>query len=243
MWGFSFPAGQVLQSLIPTCVGNNLNTTETHTELHGRDLLLVFVKYPEPGRVKTRLAADVGHERATRIYRILAERVVRAVCQEPKVYRVALCHDPPDRREAFAAWLGQSLVMVPQPSGDLGQRLTGAFEWAFTHGARRAAAIGTDSPGVDRRVVASAFSALDRKELVLGPTEDGGYYLIGLRSPCPAIFEGIPWSGPDVLKATLASADHLGLTFHLLPVLPDIATGEDLKRYLDSKNDPFQPLD
>jgi len=214
--------------------GNKMNPTEPSAELRKRDVLLVFVKYPEPGRVKTRLAAAVGPERAARLYKSLAERVVRSVCQGPESYCVVLCYDPPGQRDAFTAWLGRSMVMVAQRPGDLGERLVGAFEWAFSQGANKVAAIGSDCPDADHQVALAAFSALDRSDLVIGPSEDGGYYLIGLRSPCPAIFDGIPWSSTKVLNTTFAVADQLGLTFHLLSVLPDIDTVEDLQRHFGS---------
>lgn len=214
-----------------------MKTTEPHVDLHGRDLLLIFAKYPEPGKVKTRLAATIGPERAARLYKALAERVVRSVCQGPESYDAALCHDPPGRRDAFIAWLGRQKIMLPQKPGDLGERLAGAFEWAFSSGARKVAAIGTDCPGVDRSIVLAAFSSLDCSNLVLGPSEDGGYYLIGLRHPCPAIFDDIPWSSSKVLETTLAAADRLGLSPGLLPVLPDIDTADDLQRHFDSIGD------
>ncbi len=211
-----------------------MKTTEPHVDLHGRDLLLIFVKYPEPGRVKTRLAAAIGPEHAARIYKALAERVVSSVCRGPESYSTALCYDPPGSRDAFVAWLGRHTIMLPQRPGDLGERLASAFEWAFSSGAGKVAAIGTDSPGVDRSVLLTAFSFLDCSDLVLGPSEDGGYYLIGLRRPCPAIFDDIPWSSSKVLETTVATADRLGLTPSLLPVLPDIDTAEDLQRHFDS---------
>ena len=211
-----------------------MKTTEPHVDLHGRDLLLIFVKYPEPGRVKTRLASAIGPERAARLYKALAERVVCSVCQGPESYNVALCYDPPGQKDAFVAWLGRHTIMLPQKAGDLGERLAGAFEWAFSIGAGKVAAIGTDCPGVDRSVVLAAFSSLECSGLVLGPSEDGGYYLIGLRHSCPAIFDDIPWSSSKVLETTLAAADRLSLTPSLLPVLPDIDTVEDLQRHFDS---------
>jgi rSAM/selenodomain-associated transferase 2/rSAM/selenodomain-associated transferase 1 len=191
-------------------------------------ILMVFAKAPVPGRVKTRLAEDVGPQEAARIYRDLGRRVVDQIREGP--YRTVICYDPPEAERTVKEWLGEQRVEFrPQAPGSLGERLETAFRWAFRE-TGRALVIGTDAPGVNQDLVEAALRALSAAHLVLGPALDGGYYLLGLTRPAPELFRGIPWSTEEVLKATLARARELGLTATLLPVLRDVDTLEDLKK-------------
>ena len=192
------------------------------------DLLLVFLKHPRPGRTKTRLVPALGERAAAELYRILAEEEVRCTTPEAGEYERLFCFTPAEDEGAIAAWFpGERLW--PQPEGDLGQRMAAAFAEGFRRGARRVAIIGTDVPWVSRAIVGEALSALDRHDVVLGPARDGGYYLLALREPRPALFEGVAWSTAEVLPATLARAERLGLGVHLLPRLTDLDTLEDLR--------------
>lgn len=192
------------------------------------DLLLVFLKYPRPGRAKTRLVPALGERAAAALYRTLAEEEVRRTTPEAGEYERLFCFTPAEDGDAIAAWFPEERLW-PQPAGDLGQRMAAAFAEGFRRGARRVAIIGTDVPWVSRAIVGEALSALDRHDLVLGPARDGGYYLLALREPRPALFAGIAWSTAEVLPATLARAERLGLGVHLLPELTDLDTLEDLR--------------
>jgi rSAM/selenodomain-associated transferase 1 len=136
---------------------------------------------------------------------------------------------PRDDSAEIAAWFPEA-TCVPQQGADLGARMAAATEWAFAQGATTAIVVGTDAPELSREHVALALEALTRAHVAIGPAADGGYYLIGLRRPAPALFERIPWSTPDVLTQTLARAEELGLTVAPLPLLADIDTVEDLRR-------------
>lgn len=190
-----------------------------------RRLLLVFAKEPVPGRVKTRLARDVGSGEAARIYRAMGRRVVDRV--RVGSYRTRVCFDPPEARKAVSAWLGREVEYRPQGPGDLGTRLAEAFEAGF-RSADRVVVVGTDAPDLGRELVEKAFRRLASADLVLGPAEDGGYYLLGLRRPAPALFRDIPWSTAKVLAATRARAEDVGLDVFLLPPLRDVDTADDL---------------
>jgi rSAM/selenodomain-associated transferase 2/rSAM/selenodomain-associated transferase 1 len=191
-------------------------------------ILMVFAKAPVPGRVKTRLAAEVGPDEAARIYRELGRRVVDQVRGGP--YRTVVCYDPPEARTTVAEWLGgEKLEFRPQAAGSLGERLEAAFRRAFQE-TGRAMVIGTDAPGVDAARVKAALRALDTADLVLGPALDGGYYLLGLGRPTPELFRDIPWSTSEVLAATRSRARALGLTERLLPALRDVDTLEDWRK-------------
>ena len=192
------------------------------------DLLLVFLKHPRPGRTKTRLVPALGERAAAELYRIVAEEEVCRTTPGAGEYERLFCFAPAEDREAIAAWFPGERLWA-QPPGDLGQRMAAAFTEGFGRGARRVAVIGTDVPGVSRATVGEALSALDRHDVVLGPARDGGYYLLALREPRAALFEGVAWSTSQVLPATLARAEALGLRVHLLPPLVDLDTIEDLR--------------
>ena len=108
--------------------------------------------------------------------------------------------------------------------------MAAAFDEVFRRGARRAAVIGTDVPWVSRAIVLEALRSLDRDDVVLGPSHDGGYYLLAVDRPRPELFAGITWSTPQVLPSTLARSQALGLSAHLLETLTDIDTLEDVRR-------------
>ncbi|MEZ5303078.1 MAG: TIGR04282 family arsenosugar biosynthesis glycosyltransferase [Verrucomicrobiales bacterium] len=181
-------------------------------------MVLVFLKAPVAGKVKTRLAAGIGPERATAVYR---ELVARTLANLPPGEPVRIQFDPPGSEAAIRGWLAPHLAATdaefrPQSAGDLGARLEKAFDDAFADGASRVAAIGTDCPDVTPAVFGEAWRALADHDAVFGPADDGGYYLIALRKPCPTLFRGIPWSAPDTLAASLQNARASGIAAAVL---------------------------
>jgi len=190
-------------------------------------ILLVFVKAPIPGKVKTRLATHVGEAEAAAFYRRLGKGVVDQV--RDRGYRSVIFYAPADREDEVRSWLGdEGLEYRPQARGDLGRRMEEALAWALTQ-AGKACVIGTDAPGVDREVVQGAFRALDDADAVVGPARDGGYYLLGLTRPVPALFREIPWSTDRVLDRTLDRARRQGLRVRLLDERLDVDTADDLE--------------
>jgi uncharacterized protein len=197
-----------------------------------RHCVLLFVKFPEPGKVKTRLAATLGPERAATLYRGMAEEVLRRVPPEDEVL---VLYDPPERAAEIEAWLrglstGRKMVFLAQAAGDLGVRLEVAFTAAFAAGFEAVAAIGSDCVELTAAHFVEAWQALETHDVALGPTIDGGYYLIALRAPRPEIFTGIAWSTDAVFRQTLDRAAAAGLSVHILPTLRDVDTEEDWKR-------------
>jgi rSAM/selenodomain-associated transferase 1 len=192
------------------------------------DRLIVFVKAPRPGAVKTRLAAVLGDDAAARLYRLLADEEIRRTAPRAGEYDRLFFYTPEDARPEIERWLpGETLE--PQHGRDLGERMSRAFESAFAAGARRVAIIGSDVPAAGREHVMEALQSLDDHDVVLGPTHDGGYYLLALDRPRPALFQSIPWSTPSVLPATAERAGVLGLSVRMLDPLRDIDTIDDLK--------------
>lgn len=191
--------------------------------------LLVFARYPEPGRAKTRLIPALGAVGAIALYRQLAEATLHQA-------RGLARHHPATitvwftgaEAPAMAAWLGEDLTYCSQPPGDLGARLGTAFQTALAQGHPQAIALGTDCPWLNTQLLEQACQALGSHDLVLGPATDGGYYLIAMAQYYPPLFQNVPWSTEHVLSQTVAIAQSLGLSIAYLPTLTDIDTPEDL---------------
>jgi uncharacterized protein len=190
--------------------------------------LVVFVKYPTPGRVKTRLAASIGPEPAAGLYRALVEHVLEATTPRAGEYERLVFFDPPEAAEGVRAWL-PGVRLLAQSGDDLGARMADAFARAFARGASRVALVGTDAPGLSREIVARALSALAAADVVLGPSGDGGYSLIALASPRPELFAGVEWGTPRVCDETRAKAAAAGLTVREIEPLADVDTLDDLR--------------
>ena len=186
--------------------------------------IIIFVKAPRPGFVKTRLAAAIGNEAACGAYRQLAETVVANLAPLP---HTELRFTPDDAENEIAHWLSDDWTARPQGEGDLGERM----HRAFTEANGPAIIIGSDCPQVELSDLRTAAKTLQARDAVIGPATDGGYWLIALNAPCPALFENIKWSTSDVLPKTLEKANEAGLSVQLLRELTDVDTGEDWQRW------------
>lgn len=203
--------------------------------------LMIFMRYPQPGRTKTRLIPALGPEGAAQLYRSLVVQTLAqvAILQRERPIAVELWFTGGTLAQ-MQTWLGTDYyVYRSQVAGDLGERMAAAFRAAFQAGTERAVLIGTDCPDLTAAHLATALSALTDHDLVLGPAQDGGYYLIGLRQPVPALFSHIPWGTATVAEQTLAIAARVGLSVHCLPVLADLDRPEDLSSELVSRIHAF----
>ena len=189
-------------------------------QMSQKQRLLIFAKYPEAGRVKTRLAARVGAAKAAQLYRDMVTTVIAKTEPYANSFERTLYYDPPEREAAFRQWLPIT-SQRPQRGDDLGERMHTAFKEVL-QGDGHAVLIGTDCIDIDTKVVTAAFAALADHDLVLGPATDGGYYLIGCKATWPELFAEIAWSTPTVLQQTLQRAEQLGLQVQLLDPLSDI---------------------
>ena len=186
---------------------------------------ILFAKAPRPGKVKTRLLACCTPEEAAALYRgFLLDSAVLLRGSGAQL-KVVAC-EPPAAQEELAALLGGAdLVFVPQPQTDLGGRLDQLFGWAFDQGMERVLALGSDSPSLPATCIDEALALLAEREVVIGPSTDGGYYLIGLRRRVAPLFTGIAWSTGQVLAQTL---ERLGdRSLGLLPPWYDVDTPPD----------------
>lgn len=190
-------------------------------------VILIFVRAPRAGRVKTRLAAEIGSAAALRIYRRLAEHTVREALRLSGA-EVYVHYTPADAGEEVREWLGDGPAYLPQPEGDLGERLRYAFDEAWVAGADRVLVTGSDLPDVSAELLERAFSLLDSRAAVLGPARDGGYYLLALRRPVSGIFRQIDWSTNRVLAQTQDRLQAAGITPALLELLTDVDEVTDL---------------
>lgn len=192
------------------------------------NILSIFIKNPRLGTVKTRLARTIGPEAALDVYHQLLNKT-RSAAEGVDATRLLWYSDVVEPDDAWNNTLFQKHT---QCSGDLGVRMAFAFETAFQLGAQKVVIIGSDCPELDSARIEAAFAALDSSHAVLGPTPDGGYYLLGLRHPTPEVFENIAWSTDAVLSTTIERLQHAGRTFVLLSELSDIDTEEDWQAYL-----------
>lgn len=203
------------------------------------DRLIVFTRYPEAGRNKTRLIPMLGaegaaqlHERMTRLTLAWADTLAHAQPIDVQVQFTGA------DESAMAARFGAQFRYVPQCDGDLGARLEQAIGKAFQEGCQRVVVVGTDCPTLSEGIARRAIDHLADHDMVLGPAEDGGYYLIGLSKPVPTLFHDIAWSTDQVLEQTLAAANQSDLRIALLPTLPDVDLPEDLVRWEKSQATP-----
>jgi rSAM/selenodomain-associated transferase 1 len=192
--------------------------------------VLVFLKWPEPGRVKTRLASTLGPERAAALYRHWVGVILGHLQPIRSATRlVGYFEGAPE--EAFRDWLALADDWWPQPSGDLGERLVAGFARAF-HLGGPVLAVGTDCLEIDAGLLLQAFEQLSHRDVVFGPTPDGGYYLIGLSVARPELFRSIRWSSPFALDDHLRCCREERWSVSLLSMRHDIDTENDWHSYL-----------
>ena len=205
------------------------------------DLLIIFSRYPIPGQAKTRLISALGRVGAADLQRKLTEAILVTA-------RKLFPHNDVGVEVRFTGgnvrrmrqWLGDDAVFLSQPQGTLGHRMDVAFDEAFRQGCRRVVLVGSDIPGVRSRHLRQAFENLGEYDLVLGPSTDGGYWLVGMNAHYD-IFTGMDWGSDRVFQQTINAAKRLGLRTRTLDPLTDIDTVDDLRQYypIDTEQRPY----
>ena len=198
--------------------------------------LLLFAKAPRPGFVKTRLAEGLGKEalgkeEACRAYIGLLQVIARSLAS---LKDVTVCYSPEGAEKELRPFFSAQWGFRRQQGTDLGTRLYHAISTCLGNGAAKVVVIGADCPYVTTDDIESAWRALDQSDVVFGPAQDGGYWLVGMTRPHAALFAGIPWGTSTVLRDSLARAEELRLRTTLLRTLSDIDTAADWRAYLAS---------
>lgn len=189
----------------------------------------LFVKYPLAGQVKTRLAGEIGDDNACRLYTAFVADLTERFRSYPSGRCLGYAPDSEAARCYFEQLACTEFSVWPQPASGLGDRMLAFFSDHLPSQDDRAVLIGSDSPTLPIEAVDAAFRQLDDSDLVLGPAADGGYYLIGMRHPVRDVFQGISWSEPSVLRATVEQIQSRQLRLTLLPVWYDVDSGTDLE--------------
>lgn len=190
-----------------------------------KKLLLIFVKNPEKGKVKTRLARTVGDQKAYKTYLKLLDFTIDTTSRvnaKKQIWYSSFV----DEADGFG---GPGFKKKLQQGKNLGERMLSAFREGFEDDFQKIVIIGSDCPGISPEIIEDAFAKLDQNDVVIGPSEDGGYYLLGLKQLIPGIFEDISWSTESVFSETVVVLKNHDLTYKVLTVLNDIDTEEDLR--------------
>ncbi|PSR04887.1 MAG: glycosyltransferase [Bacteroidetes bacterium SW_11_45_7] len=190
------------------------------------EALIIFIKNPVKGLVKTRLAKDIGEEQALAVYHKLLHHT-REVALQVHAARYLFYADDSNYNDE---WLASYFTKYCQQGDNLGSKMHHAFETVFGAGHSKAIIIGADCPSVTASHLNDACRQLDDYDVVIGPATDGGYYLLGMSALYPALFEQKSWSKPVLLEETKATCGNLGLSYYLLPTLTDIDDKDDLER-------------
>lgn len=207
--------------------------------IEGGAVLLFLVRWPAPGRVKSRLAAAIGEAEACEVYRLIAARCFERAMAVAGV-AVVVCHTG-GSCDAFKSWLRGAEGYWEQPEGALGERLEQLFGRAFAQGARVVGAVGSDAPALGSNALSDAMASLAKSDVAVLPATDGGYVFIGVTRNLPELFRGIPWSTADTLSATLSVCETLGLSVTLGPTFGDVDTLDDwnaARRMIETAESP-----
>jgi rSAM/selenodomain-associated transferase 1 len=197
-----------------------------------RQALIILAKAPLPNIVKTRLKGHLSDEVRLRFYRDMLEAVVERLGSIPNVD--TWLSFTPAGEEAYFRKFG--LRLFPQSEGDIGLRMHHALTHLLSQGYGKAVLVGVDIPGLDSGIVLHAMDLLKDHDMVFGPAVDGGYYLVGLKKPASRVFESIEWSTQKTLEQSTARAREQGFTISLTETLSDVDTIDDVKEFLESKN-------
>ncbi len=188
--------------------------------------LIIFIRNPELGKVKTRLAKSVGAEKALEIYKALLQHTRETVLQLD-VNRLLFYVEEVNHKDK---WSDEKFIKIVQEGDGLGDRMHNAFVTALQQ-YDKVVIVGSDIPQINPQILEEAFEKLDTKDFVIGPAMDGGYYLLGMKSPTPELFFDMEWSTPDVFNQTVDRIQKSGKSWHEVATLSDIDYVEDWEKY------------
>jgi uncharacterized protein len=189
--------------------------------------LLIFIKNPIKGKAKTRLAATLGDDKALLIYKELLKhtrQITASVSAERYLFYSFFIDHQDD-------WSNQDFHKYLQIEGGLGEKMKNGFETVFNHHHQKVLIVGSDCASLTQDIIENAFQLLDHHDFVIGPADDGGYYLIGMNAFEPTVFDNVAWSTETVLDETIENIHHLNKDYALLPTLSDIDVEADWDKY------------
>lgn len=189
-----------------------------------KEAVIIFLKYPELGRSKTRLAASVGNENALKVYIKLLEHT-NLITKNLNLDKFLFYDKVTENKMAWGEPIYQTAY---QKDGNLGERMEHAFEQLFNKGYERLVIIGSDCYELNQEIIEQAFELLKSKEVVIGPAKDGGYYLLGLTKLVKELFKNVAWSTDEVFKTTTQVLEDLNIAYATTSILSDIDTVDDL---------------
>ena len=200
-------------------------------------IILLFVRAPAKGKIKSRLGSAIGEDAALEVYKKFILDIIDTIVKSG--YPLRIFFHPRDAGEALANWLGPRFHYMPQAGDDLGENMERAFRKVFTEGFTRAVLLGSDIPDLTPAVLREALESLRTNDVVMGPAADGGYYLIGCKrgSFLPHIFHGIVWRTNMVFRETMSILHEASLRVHVLPEWQDVDTRDDLKSLFERNRD------
>jgi rSAM/selenodomain-associated transferase 1 len=192
------------------------------------DCLILFVKWPEKGKVKSRLTVALDEDTVLNLYKCFVEDLLHTVKESG--FQPVIAFYPADAGDRVGSWLGSEYRYVPQTGNELGERMKNTFQWAFSRGHSRVVLIGSDFPDLPAEIISDAFASLNNHDAAIGPAQDGGYYLIGFRNDAfsPRIFDNIPWSTSAVFARTIEILKEEGCNICELQLWKDIDRPEDI---------------
>ena len=202
--------------------------------------IIVFARLPVKGKVKTRLAKEVGIDVATSFYKVCAEHTFDEILKLDKTAVAAyLFFSEESELDEGRNWTKNNFQYYAQQGHDLGERMLNAFNTIFNAGFRNAILVGTDVPGISAELIYDAFSLLKKNECVIGPSDDGGYYLIGLKQSLFYLFNEMEWSTNEVFNKTLERLERNHLDYIVLEKMVDIDTKDDIKKWSENYKRTF----
>ena len=225
------------------CSGNSLKAKRPRHPTSanpGREGLVIFTRYPEPGKTKTRLIPSLGADGAADLQRQMTERTLTLARRFRRYRPVSIeVRYEGGNTHLVEQWLGSDMRYRPQGNGDLGQRMARAIHETFQTGMDRVVLVGTDIPNMTARILLEAFENLSSRDMVLGPARDGGYYLIGFRKETfiKRAFERMDWGTEGVFRQTLSILKAHRSRVYVLPAWNDIDTIEDLRQFIERSED------
>ena len=198
---------------------------------------IIFVKHPEVGKVKTRLASTTNENFAVKIYKTIAEHIFDEIEKLSQSVDAFVFYSEKDSPQTVKEWVSKNYVYKAQKGNTLGEKMSNAFEHVFSLGYEKALIVGSDVPDISELVLDTAFNSLRNNDIVISPSDDGGYSLLGMKNYFKNIFDNIEWSTNSVFSKTEEKAKDSNLKLKILSTLNDIDTEDELKEWISySKN-------